>query len=192
MTQSDTARPNYYRAPQTERRLLINTSSDPIAFAYAFFISFVCNFSPKLGPLAAAIILGAGLASMALFPRMILSNPLSKWAISIPLLSFLSLLWSVHPGNTAYYSTQLLLTVMVAMTMASFPNSQPVMKGLFFSFFIFGVLSLIFGSSVPWEDEGYVFAGLTGSKNAYGQLNFYVVFLGVYAIHYGQIGRAHV
>jgi exopolysaccharide production protein ExoQ len=185
MTQTDTTEKNLLAPKIRQRKLYFSTNSDLMAFAFAFTFIIVCNFNPQLGALSAAAVFGLGFMSLALFPNMMWSNPMSKWALAIPMLSLLSALWSAHPSNTIYYSIQVILTVLVAIAMASFPNPRPIVKGLFWSTLLFAILSLIFGKYILWENEEYIFAGLTGSKNAYGAMNFYVALLGTYAFHYG-------
>lgn len=185
MTQTESSGPTLFRPSQSKRPIVFKTSTDAIAFTLSFIVSLVGLNNAVLGPIAAAVIFGLGLSSFFLFPNMLLSNPRTKWVIGLGGLSFISILWSVHPGSTVYYSTQLMLTILVGLTLASFPNPTPMLKGLFYAHLIFAILSLIFGQHVLWQDGQYVFVGLSKAKNNYGAMNFYVVLLGVYAVHQG-------
>jgi exopolysaccharide production protein ExoQ len=156
-----------------------------VCFAYSFFLVSVCLLNSLLGPISAATVLGLGLLSPFVFPRMLLSNPNLKYVLMLPLLAGVSSLWSQHPSTTIYYTAQLLLTVFVGFSLASFGRPAVVLKGIFFAYLIYAVASLALGKSVMWENNEYVFVGLSGAKNAYGAMNATVVLLGGYAIHKG-------
>jgi exopolysaccharide production protein ExoQ len=192
MTQLETPRSTFIRPIPRKRKLVIKTSTGTMAFVLSFIVSLVGLMNAILGPIAAAVIFGIGFMSFIAFPNMLISNPRSKWVVGIASLSFISLLWSAHPGVTAYYSTQLFLTIMVGLTLASFQNPTPVLKGLFYAHLFFAIISLIFGQHVLWEDGQYIFVGLSKAKNNYGAMNFYVALLGVYAIHQGLRERRAV
>jgi exopolysaccharide production protein ExoQ len=116
---------------------------------------------------------------------MLISNPNLKYLLALPLLAGMSSLWSQHSGITIYYTLQLLLTLSVGLSIASFGRPASALNGIFLAYLIFAVLSIVFGKSVMWENNEYVFVGLSGAKNAYGAVNANVVLLGGYAIHKG-------
>lgn len=166
-------------------KIEFRTNTSTVCFVYSFTLTITCLMNTLVGPASAATVLGLGFISLFLFPKMLISNPNLKYFLVLPALAGMSSLWSQHPEVTIYYTFQLLLTVMVGLSIASFGRPASALNGMFLAYLIFAVLSIVFGKSVMWENNEYVFVGLSGAKNAYGAVNANVVLLGGYAIHKG-------
>lgn len=89
----------------------------------------------------------------------------------LPGFALLSTAWSGLPGTTAYYAVLYLATVIAGLMIGRGMASGAMLKGFFFGFAIYTVLSVLSMRFTVWGgDGGRAFVGLAQSKNAAGDM----------------------
>jgi exopolysaccharide production protein ExoQ len=172
-----------WRRGFSERGAITLPRREVYAFIYSFLVGLLCLANGVLNAISTFSLFLLGLVGLVVFRQEMLSNPKIRIAIIFPLLAFASTLWSIYPATTLYYSVQLFLTFVVAMSLASFTRLGPSLQGLFYAHLVFALISFPLGQYALWEDGNYVFVGLSVGKNNYGGMNAWLVILSVYALH---------
>ena len=92
---------------------------------------------------------------------------IGRWwpLLMMPIMAFLSFLWSDYPDVAGRYGFQLLLTAAIGVLIARRLTPERFAVTLFIGMLIFCVASIVNGRQGP-SAEGMVLIGLTGSKNA--------------------------
>jgi exopolysaccharide production protein ExoQ len=85
------------------------------------------------------------------------------WIYLLPVWCTASLLWSDHPDLSLRHGTQLVITFMIAVTLANRLSPIIFLRALFLSLVLAGVASLLFGNV---RDDG-IWIGIFESKNYY-------------------------
>lgn len=133
--------------------------------ATALVIVLMTMQLPFLGPLPVLAMLGLFGLLVAARPAEALSTFLRWWPLLfVPLLAFVSFLWSDLPAVSARYGFQLLFTAFMGVLLARLVPPHRFIIMMFISMFVFCLLSIASrkqGVSV----DGMVLIGLTGSKN---------------------------
>jgi exopolysaccharide production protein ExoQ len=128
---------------------------------------------PLLGSLAAGSFLLFGLLLLASQPVHSLSSLVRYWPLLLlPAYCLLSTLWSDFPDSTLRYSTQLAVTLAIAIVIACRVSSESLLRGLFCIYSLGIVLSLVIGRN----SDGSAWLGIFGSKNAFA------AFVSVFAV----------
>ena len=163
---------------------------DIVCFILTFLTALACLAISVLGPICAAVILFLGVVSPTILYRDVKSNRNIMIAAIMPLMATLSILWSKYPDFTAYYTFQLYITFFLAVSIASMRTPGVSLNALLYAHLLFGIVSLLFGRYSLWENGEYVFIGLSSAKNSYGEMNFFMIMLGVYAVHKSKSRRS--
>jgi exopolysaccharide production protein ExoQ len=144
--------------------------------------------SPAIGTAAAVVFFLAVIAVVLLrLEFSIASLKANGLVLVIPVYCLVSTFWSVYPGYTVYYGIQFLLTVVMAIYIASFRSPSRAVLGVVLALNLYIFASLLVGSHVALGAAGdQAFGGLASSKNYEGDTAALallgVCYLGVFSL----------
>lgn len=129
---------------------------------------FICLISIVLAEYflaySAAIFLTSGILLIAINFRSVLYNTIrNMWLLILPLYCLISVYWSDFPQVSLRNSTQLIATVVIAISLAVVINPNKLLDSLFWMFLFGLVLSLTIGHNPSYA----AWNGIFGSKNSF-------------------------
>lgn len=182
---------NYYFGYQArERDYSIYDRRSLLFDTLIVFIPFAAIlFNRILGPLTPLLVLSVTPLFILLRWERVFAVLSSCWILLLlPLFALSSAFWSDAPEVTLRYGVLYLATVLPALFIGAGCNRDSVLKGIFFAFCLYILLSFPLGRWVGWSGGGRAWAGLMGSKNASGDVAALSILCSV-AMFFWSLGR---
>lgn len=179
------------RAPAAE--LALDRRSELIDTLWVTTLMAAILFNPVIGPLSPLIVI-ASLPIYAVLRWERLPTVLADcWPLLLlPAAALISVFWSSAPAATLRYGTLYLITAAAGIIVGAGTTREGFLKGLFWAFASYNLLSFLSGRWVAWGPGGVAFAGLAGSKNSAGDIASLTLLVALATLFWSWPRRQHL
>lgn len=142
------------------------------------FILVLATWLSLLGPVGPLLMMLGMAGLIALAPRPVVLGLVRCWPVLVVgAIAMLSSLWSTAPGISLRFGTQLAITLVAAIVLASSLTPARLLRIFFLTSFVVMILCILSGRQGN-STSGPVLIGILGSKNEMGALSQLLVLTG--------------